>query len=427
MQAIRGMNDLWPEETPVWRYVENTMQNILRQYNFHEIRTPVLEPTQLFQRSVGEHTDIVEKEMYTFDDRNGDSLSLRPELTAGIVRAGIQHGFLYNQVKRLWSINSVFRHERPQKGRYRQFHQLSVESFGMSGAQADAELILLSARLWKTLGIEKHLTLELNTLGTGEERIAYRNALVDYFSQHINSLDEDSKRRLTTNPLRILDSKDSKTKKIIEDAPKMHDYIGMKTQQEFTTLLAILDDNNINYTVNQTLVRGLDYYCKTVFEWTTVVLGSQGTVCGGGRYDPLVEMLGGKPTSACGFGLGIERLILLLETTGNIPASINNDADLSLVATNDAEIYAMALAEKVRNQLPDCKFQANFGGSFKSQMKRANRSGATLALIVEKSKAENNQITLKYLREDKPQQTDSEASIIALAGKLLAEKKSPKA
>ena len=414
LQAIRGMNDLRPEETPAWRYVEDTMRRILGQYGYQEIRTPAVESTQLFKRGVGEHTDIVEKEMYTFEDRNGDSLTLRPECTAGIVRAGIQHGWFYNQIQRLWTVGQLFRHERPQKGRYRQFHQLSVEAFGMSEPAADAELILLNARLWKALKIDQHVTLEINTLGTTEERIAYREALVSYFTEHQASLDEDSKRRLTSNPLRILDSKDTNTRQIIADAPEMHDYLSDETKSEFATLLAILDKNNISYVINQTLVRGLDYYCKTVFEWTTDALGAQGTVCGGGRYDLLVEMLGGKPTPACGFGLGIERLILLLETTNNLPESINHHVDMALVAVGDVSLYAMALAEKIRQALPSAKLLTSFSGSFKSQMKRADRSGADIALIVGEDEAKKEQVTIKYLREEKPQQTCSFDEAIAL-------------
>lgn len=413
LQAIRGMNDLRPEETPAWRYVEDTMRKILGQYGYQEIRTPVVESTQLFQRGVGEHTDIVEKEMYTFEDRNGESLTLRPECTAGIVRAGIQHSLFYNQVQRLWTTGQLFRYERPQKGRYRQFHQLSVEAFGMAEPEADAELILLNARLWKALGIDDKVTLELNTLGTNDERIAYREALVAYFTQHKAHLDADSQRRLESNPLRILDSKDENTRRIVEDAPKMHDYLSEETQQEFAKLCAILDSNNIAYVINQTLVRGLDYYCKTVFEWTTNELGAQGTVSGGGRYDRLVEMLGGKPTPACGFGLGIERLILLLEAMDKIPAAASHHVDIALVAVGDVSLYAMALAEKVRDQLPSFKMQANLTGSFKSQMKRADRSGADTALIIGEDEAKNGQVTLKYLRDDKPQYTGSVDDVIA--------------
>ena len=413
LQAIRGMNDLKPEETPAWRYVENTMRKILEQYGYQEIRTPVVENTQLFKRGVGEHTDIVEKEMYTFEDRNGESLTLRPECTAGIVRAGIQHSLFYNQVQRLWAIGQLFRYERPQKGRYRQFHQLSVEAFGMAEPEADAELILLNARLWKALGINDKVTLELNTLGSTEERTAYREALIAYFNQYKEQLDSDSQRRLNSNPLRILDSKDENTRHIIKSAPKMHDYLGEETKKEFAQLCNILDTNNIPYIINQTLVRGLDYYCKTVFEWTTDALGAQGTVCGGGRYDLLIEMLGGKPTPACGFGLGIERLILLLETMDKIPATVNHHADIALVAVGDVSPYAMALAETVRDQLPSLKMQASFGGSFKSQMKRADRSGAVIALIVGEDEANSSQVTLKYLRENKPQYTGSINDVIA--------------
>ncbi|MCY4178288.1 MAG: histidine--tRNA ligase, partial [Endozoicomonadaceae bacterium] len=327
LQAIRGMNDLQPEDTPVWRYVENIIRHTLDQYGFQEIRTPVVEPTQLFQRSVGEHTDIVEKEMYTFNDRSNESLTLRPEFTAGIVRAGIEHGLFYNQVRRLWTMGQLFRYERPQKGRYRQFHQLSVEIFGLSEAEADAELILLSARLWKTFGIADKLTLELNTLGSSEERKAYREALVNYCMQHKEALDEDSRRRLETNPLRILDSKDKTTRALLENAPRLDQFLGHESQQYFEQICTLLEENGISYVINRQLVRGLDYYCQTVFEWTTDALGAQGTVCGGGRYDLLAEMLGGKPTPACGFGLGMERLILLILQIASVPEQINRVAD----------------------------------------------------------------------------------------------------
>jgi len=405
LQAIRGMNDLRPEAAPIWRYVEDTMRHTLDQYGYQEIRTPVVESTHLFKRSVGEHTDVVEKEMYTFEDRNGDSLTLRPECTAGIVRAGIQHGLFYNQIQRLWTIGQLFRHERPQKGRYRQFHQLSVETFGISGPEADTELILLNARLWKALGIDQCLSLEINTLGTTEERIAYKKALVHYLTQHEHSLDEDSKRRLSTNPLRILDSKDEATQGIITNAPKIHDYLSEASQNEFNHLLAILDKNHISYTINSTLVRGLDYYCKTVFEWTTDALGAQSTVCGGGRYDVLVEMLGGKPTPATGFGLGIERLILLLETTHHLPELINRPIDVVMVAVGEVSLYAMALAEQIRDTLPSLKLLVSVSGSLKSQLKRADRSGANIALIIGEDESMNQQITVKYLREDKAQKT----------------------
>ena len=414
LQSIRGMNDLLPEDTPAWRYVEDIIHRLMKQYDYHEIRTPLVEMTGLFQRGVGEHTDIVEKEMYTFADRNHDSLTLRPECTAGIVRAGIQHGLLYRQIQRLWTIGSVFRHERPQKGRYRQFHQLSVEAFGTATPAIDAELILMNARLWRLLNISDTMTLQLNTLGTNEERAHYRDALVDYLNQYRDDLDEDSQRRLVNNPLRILDSKDKNTQKIIRNAPVMHDYLGATSKEEFAELCAILDTNKVPYVINPTLVRGLDYYCRTVFEWTTEALGAQGTVSAGGRYDLLVEMLGGKPTPACGFAIGMERLILLLQAMDKLPAQADNNTDIMIIASDSVSLYAMTVAETIRDARADIKLRTSTQGSFKSQMKRADRSGAFMALIIGEDEAKQSMVTVKYLREDKPQQTCSLNEVIAL-------------
>ncbi|HIX60858.1 MAG TPA: histidine--tRNA ligase, partial [Candidatus Halomonas stercoripullorum] len=306
------MNDLLPDQSALWQYFEATVQALTRRYGYAEIRTPIVEQTTLFARSIGEVTDIVEKEMYTFEDRNGDSLTLRPEGTASCVRAAMEHGLLHNQTQRLWYQGPMFRHERPQKGRYRQFHQVGVEAFGLEGPDIDAEVILLSARLWQELGLSEHVTLELNSLGSNAARAAYRDTLVAYFEQHRDQLDEDSLRRLGSNPLRILDSKNPAMAAMLADAPKLMDHLDAESREHFEQLTALLEAAGIDYVINPRLVRGLDYYCRTVFEWTTTALGSQGTVCAGGRYDGLVEQLGGKPTPAVGFAMGIERLILLL-------------------------------------------------------------------------------------------------------------------
>ena len=350
IQAIRGMNDILPEHSPVWQYVEGTVRKVLAQYGYHEIRMPVVEQTELFKRSIGEVTDIVEKEMYTFEDRNGDSLTLRPEGTAGCVRAAEQHGLLFNQTRRLWYTGPMFRHERPQKGRYRQFHQIGVECFGMAGPDIDAELLILTARLWRELGLDDHTRLEINSIGTSEARRDFRSALVDYLSGYLNELDEDSQRRLETNPLRILDSKHARTREILENAPNLDDYLDDESRVHFSSLKALLEAAGVKYEVNPRLVRGLDYYGKTVFEWVTDSLGSQGTVCAGGRYDGLVEQLGGKPTVAVGFAMGLERLILLLETLELIPPSVNSDADVYVTAMGDrAMAPALELAESLRS------------------------------------------------------------------------------
>ncbi|HAX10577.1 MAG TPA: histidine--tRNA ligase, partial [Marinobacter hydrocarbonoclasticus] len=373
IQAIRGMNDILPDQTPVWQYVESTVRRVLGQYGYQEIRMPVVEHTELFKRSIGEVTDIVEKEMYTFEDRNGDSLTLRPEGTAGCVRAAEEHGLLFNQTRRLWYTGPMFRHERPQKGRYRQFHQIGVECFGMAGPDIDAELLILTARLWNAFGLSDHARLEINSIGTSESRKVYRQALVAYLEQYQDKLDDDSKRRLTTNPLRILDSKDPATREILQGAPSLDDYLDDESRQHFEQLKAMLDAAGIAYTVNPALVRGLDYYGKTVFEWITDSLGAQGTICAGGRYDGLVEQLGGKPTVAVGFAMGLERLILLLETLELVPGHVNNQADIYVTAMGDQAVApAMALAETLRNELPGRIVVSHCGGgSFKSQMKKA--------------------------------------------------------
>ncbi|MBW0146015.1 histidine--tRNA ligase [Marinobacter arenosus] len=405
IQAIRGMNDILPEQTPVWQFVEDTVRKVLAQYGYQEIRMPIVEQTELFKRSIGEVTDIVEKEMYTFDDRNGDSLTLRPEGTAGCVRAAEEHGLLFNQTRRLWYTGPMFRHERPQKGRYRQFHQIGVECFGMEGPDIDAELLVLTARLWKALGLQEHTRLEINSIGTSEARKVYRQALVDYLSQYKAELDADSQRRLDTNPLRILDSKDPSTRKILEGAPKLDSYLDDESRAHFDRLRELLDAAGIRYSVNPALVRGLDYYGKTVFEWITDSLGAQGTVCAGGRYDGLVEQLGGKPTRAVGFAMGLERLILLLETLGLVPAHVNSNADVYVTAMGEGAVAsALALSEELRGALPGTVVISHCGGgSFKSQMKKADKSGARYAVILGENEVANGTAGLKPLRSDEPQ------------------------
>lgn len=406
IQAIRGMNDILPEQTPVWQYVENRVRKVLAQYGYQEIRMPIVEQTDLFKRSIGEVTDIVEKEMYTFDDRNGDSLTLRPEGTAGCVRAAEEHGLLFNQTRRLWYTGPMFRHERPQKGRYRQFHQIGVECFGMAGPDIDAELLILTARLWQELGLAEHTRLEINSIGTSESRKVYRAALVDYLSQYKADLDSDSQRRLGSNPLRILDSKDPATRRILENAPNLDDYLDDESRAHFDRLRELLDAAGVAYTINPALVRGLDYYGKTVFEWITDSLGAQGTVCAGGRYDGLVEQLGGKPTRAVGFAMGLERLILMLETLDLIPAHVNNNADVYVTAMGEGALAsALALAEELRVALPDAVVVSHCGGgSFKSQMKKADKSGARYAIILGENEVAQGRAGLKPLRSDEPQQ-----------------------
>ncbi|WP_226610590.1 histidine--tRNA ligase [Marinobacter nauticus] len=421
IQAIRGMNDILPDQTPVWQYVESTVRRVLGQYGYQEIRMPVVEHTELFKRSIGEVTDIVEKEMYTFEDRNGDSLTLRPEGTAGCVRAAEEHGLLFNQTRRLWYTGPMFRHERPQKGRYRQFHQIGVECFGMAGPDIDAELLILTARLWSALGLSDHARLEINSIGTSDSRKVYRQALVAYLEQYQDKLDDDSKRRLTTNPLRILDSKDPATREILQGAPSLDDYLDDESRQHFEQLKAMLDAAGVAYTVNPALVRGLDYYGKTVFEWITDSLGAQGTICAGGRYDGLVEQLGGKPTVAVGFAMGLERLILLLETLELVPEHVNNQADVYVTAMGGQAVApAMALAETLRNELPGRIVVSHCGGgSFKSQMKKADRSGARFAVILGENEVAQATAGLKPLRDDQPQQEIAQADLAAVLAGLL--------
>jgi len=422
IQAIRGMNDIKPNETPVWQYLEGTVKELLASYGYGEIRMPIVEQTNLFKRSIGEVTDIVEKEMYTFEDRNGDSLTLRPEGTASCVRACEEHGLLYNQTQRLWYTGPMFRHERPQKGRYRQFHQIGVETFGIATADIDAEVILLTARLWKMLGLEQAVTLQLNTLGSNEARAEYKDALVAYLSERKDQLDEDSQRRLASNPLRILDSKDANTQALLADAPKLHDHLDAESREHFDTLRSILDAAGVKYEINQCLVRGLDYYCKTVFEWVTDKLGAQGTVCAGGRYDGLVEQLGGKPTPAVGFAMGVERLILMLETLELVPEAVMNTLDVYVCALGEgADKAALLLADQIRDEHDWVRVQTHCGGgSFKSQMKKADKSGARFAILLGENEIAEQQATVKDLSGELDQQTLPQSDVASWIAQHLA-------
>ena len=413
IQSIRGMNDLLPEQSAIWQYVEGILARLVASYGYREIRFPILEKTDLFKRAVGEVTDIVEKEMYSFDDRNGDSLSLRPEGTAGCVRACTQNGLLHNQTQRLWYTGPMFRHERPQKGRLRQFHQIGIEAFGLAGPDIDAELLLLTARLWRELKIDSALELQINSLGTAEERVAYREALVAYLSNFHDELDEDSQRRLTTNPLRILDSKNPETQSLLKDAPVLNDFLGAESKQHFSQICAMLDASDVSYVINPKLVRGLDYYSQTVFEWVTTELGAQGTVCAGGRYDSLVELLGGKPCPAVGLAMGLERLIMLLDGMGVVPDSVAQQIDLYLVAVGDVAGYGMRLAEELRSGLPNIRIETHCGGgSFKSQMKKADKSGAAIAIILGEDELASETVQVKFLRQDRDQETVDQANIV---------------
>jgi histidyl-tRNA synthetase len=418
MQAVRGMNDILPEHTASWQYLEDTLRRVIQAYGYREIRLPLLEKTELFKRSIGEVTDIVEKEMYTFEDRNGDSLTLRPEGTAGCVRACMEHGLLHNQVQRLWYAGPMFRHERPQKGRYRQFHQFGVEAFGMEGPDIDAEVILMTAHLWKALGL-KGAVLQLNSLGTQASRAAYRGALVDYFRGCLGSLDEASRRRLDGNPLRILDSKNPRMQAVIGAAPRLPDYLDAESRAHFDELCALLDAAGIDYVVNPRLVRGLDYYGKTVFEWVTDRLGAQGTICAGGRYDGLVEYLGGRPTPAVGFALGLERLIALLEAEGVEPPDGAPHAYLVLSGEKGMR-RGMVFAGELRDAVQGLRLLTHCGGgSFKSQFRRADKSGARLALVIGDDEAQHGQVTLKSLRGESEQETLSQEDAAGRLGKLL--------
>ncbi|GAA4896861.1 histidine--tRNA ligase [Ferrimonas pelagia] len=416
IQAIRGMNDCLPADTAKWQVVESALRQLVASYGYQEIRTPIVEMTGLFKRAIGEVTDIVEKEMYTFEDRNGDSLTLRPEGTASTVRAGNQHGLLYNQEQRLWYMGPMFRHERPQKGRYRQFHQFGVEVYGLGGPDIDAEVLMMSAALWRQLGMADHVRLELNTLGNSDERAAYKDALVAFLEQHVDQLDEDSQRRLHSNPLRVLDSKDAGVQALLADAPTLMEYLGDESKQHFETLCELLHAAGIEYTVNPRLVRGLDYYNRTVFEWVTESLGSQGTVLAGGRYDKLVDQLGGKDTPAVGFAMGIERLVLLLDTLGKFD-NLPSVADVYLCAMGDGAVAAaLQLAQELRQNVPGLKVMTHCGGgNFKKQMKRADKSGAAVALILGEDELKQGLVTLKPLRGGEQRQLSKDALTEELA------------
>ena len=404
LQAIRGMPDVLPIDTGSWQWLEQKVRDLVQSYGYQEIRMPILESTNLFARSIGEVTDIVEKEMYTFEDRNGDSLTLRPEGTAGCVRAAIQNN-LINTPQRLWYQGPMFRHERPQKGRLRQFQQIGLEVFGVATPDADAELIALSARLWRVLGVSNVVELQLNSIGSIDARAAYKAALVDYLSAFKSELDEDSQRRLATNPLRILDSKNAQTQALLANAPSLSDYLDAESEDDFTKLRAYLDSAEIAYTVNPRLVRGLDYYNKTVFEWVTTELGAQGTICAGGRYDGLVGQLGGKSTPGVGFAMGLERVLLLLAAQG-IEAPSAAPLAFGVGVGEAGQRACFAAIEVLRNNMPRSDIRLNTGGgSFKAQMKRADKSGAKVALIWGETEAENNTVTLKFLRDDEPQMT----------------------
>ncbi|MFG0420185.1 histidine--tRNA ligase [Pseudomonas sp. zjy_8] len=408
LQAIRGMNDILPEQTPAWRYLENTLVDLLDGYGYKEIRLPIVEYTELFARGIGEGTDVVDKEMYTFHDRNEESLTLRPEGTAGCVRAVLEHGLSGGgQVQKLWYAGPMFRYEKPQKGRYRQFHQVGVEAFNLPGPDVDAELIVLTWRLWKKLGLADAVTLQLNSLGSSEARAAYRDALVAYLQERFEQLDEDSQRRLTTNPLRILDSKNEATQAVLVGAPTLGDYLDEESRLHFDGVRARLDAAGIRYEINHKLVRGLDYYNRTVFEWVTDKLGAQGTVCAGGRYDGLVSQLGGKATPGVGFAMGVERLVLLLETLELLPAELNRAADVYVCAFGEAaELAALTLVERLRDELPALRLLLNSGGgSFKSQFKKADKSGARYALILGDDELAGRVVGCKPLRDDSEQQS----------------------
>ena len=415
IQSLRGMHDLLPGNSEIWQYLEKTVADVLSRYSYQEIRFPILEQTELFKRSVGEATDIVEKEMYSFEDRNGDQLSLRPEGTAGCVRACTEHGLLHNQTQRLWYTGPMFRHERPQKGRQRQFHQIGVEAFGLNGPDIDAELLLLTANLWKTLKIDSVVTLQINSLGKSSDRARYREKLVSYLMTHRDDLDEDSQRRLETNPMRILDSKNPEVQKIVNGAPQLTDFIDDDSRQHFEQLCGILDAAKISYEINPRLVRGLDYYSKTVFEWVTDSLGAQGAICAGGRYDGLVEQLGGKPCPGVGFAMGIERLVLLLDELKVVPDSVGQTVDIYLLAVGDVSNAAAVLADNLRNDCPSLRIESHCGGgSFKSQIKKADKSGAVVALILGEQEVVSSTVGVKYLRQEHTQETVVQDSLATL-------------
>lgn len=405
IKVVKGMKDILPTEIGAWHYLENHLRQLFDSYGYTEIRMPILEQTQLFHRAIGEVTDIVEKEMYTFVDKGGDSLTLRPESTAQCVRAVLENSLIRNQSQRLWYSGPMFRRENPQKGRYRQFHQFGVEALGLPGPDIDIEQLVMMARLWRVLGLNGKIALQLNSLGTNEERGCFRQALVTYLEHHFDDLDEESQRRLKTNPLRVLDTKNPAMQEIMCKAPNLLEFLGEESLVHFEAIQCGLKACNVDYTINHRLVRGLDYYSHTVYEWVTTELGSQGTVCGGGRYNGLVGMLGGAPTPAVGFSLGVERLIMLLTENELIPTESN--VDIYLVSEGEkAQIKALEVAENLRNQLPRIRVLTNCGGgSFKSQFKRADKSGAAFAVIMGEQEAENNTLSIKSLRTQATQET----------------------
>lgn len=422
IQAIRGMNDYLPADTVVWQQIEATLARILASYGYSEIRLPLIEATSLFKRAVGEVTDVVEKEMYTFADRNGESITLRPEGTAGCVRAGIEHGLLHNQQQKLWYYGPMFRYERPQKGRYRQFYQLGVEVFGVSGPDIDGELILLTARWWKTLGVAEHMRLELNSIGSVQARLAYRAALVSWLEEHWHQLDEDCQRRTHSNPLRVLDSKNPAIQALLSDAPQLDTFLDEESKTHFSELCALLTRVGIKFTINRRLVRGLDYYNRTVFEWITDSLGAQGTVCAGGRYDDLVNQLGGRATPAIGFALGMERLVLLVQAA-NAATSPTSGSDVYLIAVgSDAQAAAWVLTEAIRDQLPEIMLSSNLGGgNLSRQLARANKQRARVVMILGENEVNTHSVILKVLATGE-QQCVAQADIVAALRALLVER-----
>jgi len=424
LQAIRGMSDTLPDQSLSWQYLESAFQRIVKRFGYREIRFPIIERTELFKRSIGEVTDIVEKEMYSFDDRNGDNVSLRPEGTAGCVRAANQHGLLYNQQQRLWYSGPMFRHERPQKGRYRQFHQFGVEAFGMAGPDIDAEILQLSASLWKELDLSEYLTLQINNIGNAEDRSRYGIALTEFLKSKAQQLDEDARNRIYTNPMRVLESKIPEVQQALQGCPKLQDFVSEASQEHYLALQGLLMRANIPFIENARLVRGLDYYNYCVYEWTTESLGAQGAVCGGGRYDGLVEMLGGKPTLAAGFAIGIERLILMLDSLGKVPEEIRKPIDVYVlvVGANLAE-QALELVQRIRTEFPQLGVVSHCGGGkYNSQLKRAFNSGARLAVILEREDTGSNDLKnakIRRLEDSKESETVEIANILPKLGEFL--------
>ena len=424
LQAIRGMSDTLPDQSLSWQYLESAFQRIVKRFGYREIRFPIIERTELFKRSIGEVTDIVEKEMYSFDDRNGDNVSLRPEGTAGCVRAANQHGLLYNQQQRLWYSGPMFRHERPQKGRYRQFHQFGVEAFGMAGPDIDAEILQLSASLWKELDLSEYLTLQINNIGNAEDRSRYGIALTEFLKSKAQQLDEDARNRIYTNPMRVLESKIPEVQQALQGCPKLQDFVSEASQEHYLALQGLLMRANIPFIENARLVRGLDYYNYCVYEWTTESLGAQGAVCGGGRYDGLVEMLGGKPTLAAGFAIGIERLVLMLDSLGKIPEEVRKPIDVYVlvVGANLAE-QALELVQRIRTEFPQLGVVSHCGGGkYNSQLKRAFNSGARLAVILEREDTGSNDLKnakIRRLEDSNEFETVGIANILPKLGEFL--------